>query len=125
MMGLILPATRRWRLPFGSVTMILTVSAALTVSVHEDFQLVIVAILTGLTAVTLARNLEPNRGAVPSFRLFALIVPIAFCVLYFVTLAVSGGIWWSIHMWAGAIVMAGTAGWLIRYAFVPPDPAAW
>lgn len=27
---------------------------------------------------------------------------------------------WSVHQWAGAIALAGTVGWLLSYAFVPP-----
>ncbi len=125
MMGLILLAKKRWRLPFGSVTLILTVSATLTVAVHEDFHLLVIALLTGLAADLMMRYLEADQTSQRSFRLFSLSVPVVYYVLYFATLAIGGEIWWSIHIWAGAIVIAGIAGWLISYAFLPPDPKAW
>src|SRR5436309_136620 len=62
---------------------------------------------------------------------FACAVPAADAALYFATLAVTGGVGWSIHLWAGAAVLAGAPGLLtqrvwcgksIRRAAAPTEP---
>jgi hypothetical protein len=125
MMGVILLAVRRWwrsddHLPFGSLTLLLTVSTLLAVSVHEDWRLAPFAALTGAVADVLFKWWQPSATQPGAFRWFAFTVPVVFYALYFATLALTGGIWWTIHLWAGAIVLAGVVGWLLSYAFVPP-----
>jgi hypothetical protein len=31
------------------------------------------------------------------------------------------GWWWSVHLWTGAIVLAGLVGWLLSYLILPPQ----
>lgn len=125
MMGLILMAVRRWTLPFGGLTLLVGVSTLLTVSVHQHFYLLPLAVIAGLAADGLLKWWQPSSARLRAFRVFAFAVPIIFYALYFATLALSGGVWWTIHLWAGAIVLAGIAGWLMSYAFSPPTlPAA-
>jgi len=118
-MGVSLLAVRRWRLPFGGLTVILGLSSLLTVAVHQDWFLLPAALLAGLLADVLYAWLAPQPARESAFRLFAAALPMLFYALYFLTLALSGGIWWSVHLWAGATVMAGIAGWLLSYAFLP------
>lgn len=124
MMGVMLVAVRRWgrdsQLPFGSLTVVLSLSSLLTVSVHEDWRLLPLAVLSGLAADLLLYWLKPSPARPTAFRWFAFAVPVIFYTLYMATLALTGGIWWTIHLWAGAIVLAGVVGWLLSYAFVPP-----
>lgn len=123
MMGVILLAVRRWRLPIGGLTLIITVAYGLTVSIHEDFFLIPFEILAGLAAETLYWWLKPSLERPASFRWFAFGAPVIFYALYFLTLALTGGVWWTVHLWAGAILLSGVAGWLLSYAFVPPQIA--
>jgi len=123
MMGVILLAVRRWRLPTGGLTLMITVAYGLTVSIHEDFYLIPFEILAGLAAEVLYWWLKPSLEQPISFRWFAFGVPVIFYALYFLTLALTGGVWWTVHLWAGAILMAGVAGWLLSYAFIPPQIA--
>jgi len=125
MMGVILLAVRRWgppedRLPFGGLTLLLSLSTLLTVSIHQDWRLAPFAVLAGLVADVLLRWWQPTATRPSTFRWFAFAVPVVYYALYFATLALTGGIWWTIHLWAGAIVVAGVAGWLLSYAFVAP-----
>jgi hypothetical protein len=123
MMGVILLAVRRWRLPIGGLTLIITVAYGLTVSIHENFFLIPFEILAGLTTEVLYWWLKPSLGRPISFRWFAFGVPVLFYALYFLTLALTGGVWWTVHLWAGAILMSGIAGWLLSYAFIAPEIA--
>lgn len=123
MMGVILLAIRRWRLPFGGLTLVITVAYGLTVSIHENFFLIPFEILAGLAAEALYWWLKPSLGRPLSFRWFAFGVPAVFYALYFLTLALTGGVWWTVHLWAGAILLSGIAGWLLSYAFLPPQIA--
>ena len=123
MMGVILLAVRRWRLPIGGLTLIITVAYGLTVSIHENFFLIPFEILAGLAAEVLYWWLKPSLGRPILFRWFAFGVPVAFYALYFLTLALTGGIWWSPTLWSGTILLAGITGWLLSYAFLPPQIA--
>ncbi len=120
MMGILLAAIRRWVLPPGSFVLLFTLSLSLTVAVHVDLRLVATAVAGGIAAELLYRWLKPSAAGIRPFRLFAAAVPAVLYLFYFATLALTGGIWWTIHLWAGAIVLAGVTGWLISYAFIPP-----
>lgn len=61
------------------------------------------AVVTGVMADVLYRRLKPSVVRPSALRLFAFVVPVVFCVLYFSTLALTGGVWWTIHLWVGAI----------------------
>lgn len=129
MMGFVLLALRRWRLPFGAFTLILGLNGvlmaafapvAITVSLPTT-------LLGGLAADLVYRSLQPSLDQPASVRLFAFLVPAMFYVLYFIDLAFVGpaimgnGILWSIPFWAGAPVIAGFAGFLLSYVMIPPE----
>ncbi len=128
LMGLVLWVVRRWRLPFGSLTLVLTLNGVLMALIHDKFlstgpyPLIAVAALTGLAGDVLLWQLKPSPTRPAAFRLFAFAVPAILYGLYFSALVLfGGGIWWTIHLWTGAIVLAGVVGWLLSYAFVPPS----
>ncbi len=120
MMAVILVAVQRWTLPVGSFLVLFTLSLSLTSAIHEDFRLIGTAVLGGIAAEILYRWLKPSSERIRPFRIFAALVPTALYILYFATLALTGGIWWTIHLWAGAIFLAGLSGWLLSYIFLPP-----
>jgi len=124
LVGVVLYAARRWILPFGAVTTIFGLSSLLTIAVHQDWFLLPSVLLTGLLADALYARLRPGSGHPSSLQGFAFILPVLFYTLYFLTLQLSGGIWWRVHLWAGAIVMAGIAGWLLSLVAVEPDKRA-
>ena len=123
MMGVILLAVRRWRLPIGGLALIISVAYGLTVSIHEDFYLIPFEILAGLAAEALYWWLKPFAERPAALRWFAFGIPVVFYALYFVTLALTDGVWWTVHLWSGTILLAGFAGWLLSYAFVPQQMA--
>jgi hypothetical protein len=122
-MGIVLLALRRWRLPIGSLTLMITLSSLLISFMNDTFALVPVALIAGLVADLLLWRLRPAADRPGALRLFALAVPIAFYTLYFIALLTTEGIGWSIHLWAGSIIMAGITGLLLSYLLVPPASA--
>jgi hypothetical protein len=79
-----------------------------------------VAVLAGLAADGLLRRLKPCVSRVKALRLFAAGVPLIWSSMYFLALHLTHGIWWTVHVWAGVIGVAGLAGWLVSYLVVPP-----
>ncbi|HEX7975357.1 MAG TPA: hypothetical protein VF498_13190 [Anaerolineales bacterium] len=118
-MGVVLFALQRWELPFGSLTLIFTLSTVMAVGIHENFEMLPVGILSGLAADFLQVQLKPSIGNPGAVRWFAFSVPVIFYTLYFATRAITGSLDWAVHLWAGSILLAGIAGLLLSYAYVP------
>ena len=122
LLGLLLFVLRRWhwRLPFGSLTLILTLNAFALSFMQDDYWSIPVAFVGGAAADLLLHRLKPSDANPGALRWFAMAVPLVLYLIYFLTLIVTRGIWWSVHMWAGAIVLAGVTGLLVSYLLVPP-----
>src|SRR2546421_432396 len=80
----------------------------------------------GLAADLLYKGLQPAEHRPESIRLFALAVPAILYLFYFLNLAIveplrfQSRITWSVHFWAGSIVLAGIVGFLLSYGMFPP-----
>lgn len=127
LMGIILTMLRRWTLPAGTITVIVTLNAVLITVMRDLFldtgplPLIAVAALGGLAADVLAARLRPLAGQPASLRLYAALVPAVLYTLYVLALAIDGGIWWRVHLWMGAITLAAITGWLMSYLIAPPQ----
>lgn len=120
LMGLSLFTLRRWRwqLPPGALTLVWTLNAVGTSVLHDEYRLIPAVFLAGLMAdgwLWWQRPFSPH-----AIRLFSFTLPAVLYGLYFASLAVTGDIWWSIHLWLGTVVLAGVTGLLLSYTFVPP-----
>jgi hypothetical protein len=127
LMGVVLLAVRRWGrgLPLGGLTLLFAVNASAMSFMQDQYRLIPAATLAGVAADLLRHRLQPSPTRPGAWRLFAFAVPAIFYALYFLTLKLTEGIWWSVHLWTGAIVLAGIVGWLLSYVLVPPVwPAA-
>lgn len=120
LIGLVLLVVRRWTLPPGGLTLILVVNATAMSVLNDQYRLIIPAALAGLGGEALRYWLRPSMARPRALRVFALAVPLLFYLLYFLTLMLTLGVWWSVHLWTGAVVLAGIAGWLISYLVAPP-----
>ena len=121
LMGVLFVAMRRWRLPLGSLTLIMVINASLMMVFSDSYYLIPAVLLAGLVADVLFWRLQPSEQRVAALRIFAFAVPTVFYLLYFATLEIRDGITWSIHLWLGSIVMAGIVGLLLSYVMVPPQ----
>jgi hypothetical protein len=124
LMCLILPAVHRWRLPLGALTLVLTLNAIgmgflLYRGAYPLFHVAARGI-AGLVADFMLQQLKPSGQRLAALRLFAFAMPVVVSALYFVAVQLTVGIWWSIHFWAGVIVLTGVVGVLLSYLLVPP-----
>jgi hypothetical protein len=119
MSGFILLAVHRWPLPFGALTVMLTINAALMGILEIDFRFLAVGLPAGLVADGLIHQLRPSVRSL-QFRLFACAAPAIYFACYFAVLAWTDGLWWPVDLWAGSVVMSGIIGWLISYLVLPP-----
>jgi Tol biopolymer transport system component len=120
MIGLVLLVARRWRLPLGACTAVFSVNAVLVSFLNDTFQLIPAAVAAGLVADVLLRWLWSDRPRVVAFA-----IPVVFYGTYFGAVALAYGLGWTVHLWAGAVVLAGVVGWLLSYLAVPLSRASW
>ncbi|MBN8638369.1 MAG: hypothetical protein J0M07_23860 [Anaerolineae bacterium] len=130
-MGVILFALRRWSLPVGSITVILTINSTLMflmqMRAEPNFRwLLLVAPLTGLLADALLYFYKPSAARLERLRLFSFVVPFVYFLLFMLLLNQVGielyrrGLWWTIHMWAGMPLLCGATGVFASYLIFPP-----
>ncbi len=120
LMGLVLLLVRRWLLPFGSLTLIFTLSSVMISFLGDEYTFILAALAAGLVADLLLWWLKPSANRPLEFRIFAFAVPLIYYGLYFLVLLLTKGIGWTIHLWMGSIIIAGIIGLLLSYLLVPP-----
>jgi hypothetical protein len=126
--GLILLLAARWRLLPGALTLLLTLNGALMSLVYDgDTPQPLVLglavgtmVAAGLVADGLLAGLRPSPARPGALRAFATAVPMAVVTATFAAVGAVAGLWWSVHLWAGSIVLAGVGGLLLSYLVVPP-----
>jgi len=117
--GFILCIARRARIATGGFTFIFT-GSVLAMALMRDGQMFMpAAIITGIMTDVLSRKLHPFELHRREVRAFGFIVPASFFTVYFLTLSLTKGIWWSTHLWTGSIVMVGLAGVLTTFLVLP------
>jgi len=125
LMGMIFLVIRRWRLPLGALTLVLTVNCCLMSVLADEYRLIPAILLAGIIADLLLWWLRPSTTQSAALRLFAFLVPLLLYLCYFITLMLTdNSITWSIHLWLGASVMAGGAGLVLSYLLVSPQGGA-
>jgi hypothetical protein len=105
LMAPLLVLLRRWRLPFGSATVLFGAVAALMASLTE-FRLgwtVLGAVVGGVAADVLIAALRPGPGRVLQHRLVAGIVPAATWTAYFGALRWGDHLAWPFDLWSGTV----------------------
>jgi Tol biopolymer transport system component len=112
---------RRWRMPLGAITFLLT-GFALAMAVESDFYLYAIAgLVTGLASdVAIAALRDRIRSGV-AFRALGFAVPAAFTALYLaISVYAGGGTSWVWNLLLGAPVLAGIGGLLLAFCFDSP-----
>ncbi|MEO8397809.1 MAG: hypothetical protein ABI700_32755 [Chloroflexota bacterium] len=124
-MGVLLFGLRRWTLPFGAITLILTVNAlGMMLMEWRDYDsypfLLAAPLIAGLVGDGLLRWLKPSTDNRFGLRVFAFAVPFVLETTYFVLLITQKGIWWVVHMWLGVSFFAAVIGVFLSYLTLPP-----
>jgi hypothetical protein len=102
-------ARRRGRLPLGSYTVLVAAPLIMATVLRDEYRFIPAALLAGILADVVARAWPPGRSRTGD-GLVAFGIPAVFFALYFITVAATSGLGWSIHLWVGAIVIAGIIG---------------
>ena len=123
LLGLALLTMRRWVLPVGTLTLVIGLNAVAMGFLHRGaypFLPVVARVVAALGAEVVYAWLQPSVQRPGAWRLFATVVPLLLTTLHFAVLGLTVGVWWSVHLWAGIIVLTGLVGLLISMLLVPP-----
>jgi hypothetical protein len=121
--GVVLIALWRWSggaFPPGAFSVVFGLNALLVGVARDQYALVPPAIAGGILTDVLLHRLRPSRARPLPLRFVAFAAPAAYFALFFATLALTRGLWWSVPLWSGAIVLAGGVGWLLSWLVAPP-----
>lgn len=120
LIGVMLLIIRRQQVPLGTFTIMLGLSFSMACILLGNYNLIPVAIVSGLAADGFYRVFKPSAERVGALRLFVFVVPVSLFLFYFIDLRLFKDVWWPLTIWSGSIVMSGVAGLLLSYLFVPP-----
>ncbi len=128
LLGVVLVGLRHARLPFGSMTLLVGLVSVMMVFMRERWvgdvrlPLLVASLASGFAADVLLRWLWPAFGRPNSVRLFGALLPVLVYGAYFAALLLTSGLWWTVHLWAGTVFLAGVAGYLMA-VLVTAGPA--
>ncbi len=123
--GSLLFLLRRWKLPFGSVTLLVFGNALLMTCLYlpENERYIIMFAVTPVAALIgdgLLAWLRPSAQRRGALRVFAFLLPILVFGGALAGLVATTGLFWDVHMWAGVTFLSGIAGLCLSYISVPP-----
>ena len=96
-------------MPFGAYAIVIGAPIAMATVLDDQYRLLPAIVLAALGAELVVRRWPAGRSRVGD-GIVAFLIPAIVFALYFATLMMTGGIGWSIHLWLGAIVIAGVIG---------------
>src|SRR4051812_4740223 len=128
----LLTGIRRFRLPFGAMTIVYTLAATLTAALSnlKLYGAVLAATFAGLVADTLIQRLRPSADNTRACRIVAFATSLAFAGSYLVALAVLHHRSLPFDLTLGTIGLTGIAGLAFSSVVIPPagqtkaEPAA-
>jgi Tol biopolymer transport system component len=126
LVGLLFIVGRLRQLPTGAVTAALTISVAVLASISNEFELIPAAFLAGALAELLTWWARRRRLR-SADRLLAFSLPALLSAAYFVALAASGGVGWSLPIVISIVGLSGATGLATSYLMNtarPREPAA-
>lgn len=107
--GLFAYVLQRARLPYGSVTFVLTLQILMLGIMRFGSEHVLAAFGAGLIGDLLLHYSSPQKNT-RALLFFCAIVPAAFYTGVFLILNAEAGLWWSLHLWSGVPFFAAAAG---------------
>jgi len=120
LMAVILLLVRRFDLPAGGLTFLMGVNAVFVTMIKGADPVILIGVVGGVVADLLLLTLRPSAWRPAQLRTFAFLVPAVLYALYFAALIRVDGVWWPVHLWVGAPLVAGLTGLLVSLLVVPP-----
>jgi hypothetical protein len=123
--GSLLFLLRRWKLPFGTVTLLALGNIILMTGLYlpENQRYIIMFAVTPFAAIlgdVLLWRLKPSAERRGALRVFAFLFPFILFGSSLAGLVATTGLFWDVHMWVGVTFLSGIAGLLLSYVSVPP-----
>jgi hypothetical protein len=75
----------------------------------DEFRFIGAALVAGVLAEGVAYRWPPGRSRLAD-AVAAFLTPAVFFACYFAAIALTSGLGWSLHLWLGAILLAGVIG---------------
>jgi len=118
--GVVLLLVRRFELPRGALTLMIGLNGVLLLfMLAPGDRAFVMPLLAGVLADVLYALLRPSLARRLQLRIFAFGVPFVFWAIFFLERRARDGIWWPVHVWTGAVVMAGGIGLIVSFAMLP------
>jgi hypothetical protein len=112
MAGAVVWLRRRFgSMPFGAYAVVIGAPIAMATVLDDQYRLLPAIAVAALAAELVVRRWPADRSRIGD-GIVAFLIPAIVFALYFATLMMTGGIGWSIHLWLGAIFIAGIIGLL-------------
>jgi hypothetical protein len=123
--GGVLVMRRRWRLPFGSITIMFTWMAWQfpLLSQYREWEVALSLVLAGIVGDVLLASLVGTRGPmrIGRMRVFAALMPAVLWGLFLLCVAVLGdGIGWETTVWTGVLTTSAGFGYALSFLVFPP-----
>jgi hypothetical protein len=102
-------------LPIGTVTLLLMLPAAGMAFLADRWLVIPIALAAAGAGEALVAAVRRDLARPVVLRAATLAILIVLWAIYDAVLAHQYGITWSVHLWAGTIVLGGLVGWLVAY----------
>jgi hypothetical protein len=123
LMGCVFFVMQRTRLAFGFLTVLLTLNVFAMAFMRVNREFILAAFVAGLIGDALLQIVYRRKNVKGAIRVFAFLFPAILYALVMLTTWIGQGIWWSTHMWTGAIVIPGMAGLILSFVAWPMEEA--
>jgi hypothetical protein len=118
--GSSLMLVRRWRMPFGAITFVLTFFGVALATQNDEYFAIPAAVVAGLAADIFVGSLGDRARRAPALYVLGFGIPFVLTAGYVVAVAVAHGLGWPPNMAIGSPFIAGFAGLLVAFAYDSP-----
>ena len=119
--GSLLMLVRRWRMPFGAMTLTLALFSCALATQNDDYFAIPAAIVAGLLADMFIASRGDGARRAPGLYVLGFGVPFVLTAGYVVAVAIARGLGWPPNIAIGSPFIAGIAGLLVAFAYDPPS----
>jgi hypothetical protein len=122
--GVVLLVLRQIRLPVGSITLMLTLTALLLCTQMGNFEFVGVAAVVGVLSDLLLFWARPRSDRLLHLRVFAAGMGGLLAAVYLLAVTLGAGTYWPADVISGSILVSGLVGWLMTFLTFPEREVA-